>query len=81
MSTKDDSGPAFPIHVPEVPHAQSGGTEFGMSLRDYFAAISIPGILASRDESGRGGFCEMPAEEIAAAAYKLADSMLAERSK
>lgn len=42
----------------------------GMTLRDYFAAKSIQGLLASNERNG-----------VVTTAYSLADAMLAEREK
>jgi len=47
--------------------------EWGMSLRDYFAAAALQGIVAY---NGFGGV-DMSASE----AYRLADAMLKERQK
>lgn len=67
MSNKPDGGPAFPpMHDPNT-------HEFGMSLRDYFAAKAVQGLLASEVEATEDSF--------AAQAYVMADAMLAARSK
>lgn len=86
MSNKDNGGPAFPMAdfdnqtfqhqtVDELKRLLSG-----MSLRDYFAAKAMQGILAGvlADGSSFGTDLEFP---VADAAYKAADAMLAERSK
>jgi hypothetical protein len=77
MSTtldKNDGGPAFP-HLHESSQ-RINQTEMhgGMTLRDYFAAKAMQGMMAdhTRDNS--------PAE-ISEWAYKIADAMLKERSK
>ena len=65
---KETGGPAFP---------ESCGDQIipGMTLRDWYAGQALE------------GFCQDPAsddatvEEIAHAAYRIADAMLAERSK
>lgn len=88
MSEKpiNDGGPAFPHNVdPFVDHpvhgrvhrAQLGETHTpGMSLRDYFAAAALQGMLCN-------GF--MPVNfadrNYIGAAYAMADAMLAERAK
>lgn len=46
-----------------------------MTLRDYFAAKALPGMVSSTLNA------ENYADHIAAAAYILADAMLAERAK
>jgi hypothetical protein len=42
----------------------------GMSLRDYFAASALTGLIA-----------HVPADRVAALSYKAADDMLSERMK
>lgn len=64
---REDGGSAFP----EPGHSQCGG----MSLRDYFAAKAMQGICAHVDTWGLSSNTK-----IAAAAYELADAMLAARS-
>ena len=57
--------------------------EKGMTLRDYFAAAALQGILASFDVTSRRR-AEVEPEimhRIAPAAYLLADAMLAERER
>lgn len=64
-----DGGPAFPLE----------GYSTGMSLRDYFAAQALIGIIGRADTAtalekcGEGG--------LAQACYVLADALLAERAK
>ena len=65
MSDKD-GGPAFPI-----PHIYSHG---GMSLRDWFAAQYLAGIMANNTMVG-------DPKDFARFAYRFADAMLAEREK
>ncbi len=47
-----------------------------MTLRDYFAAAALQGLLASPDTVGTAGFVA-----YAYHAYQYADAMLAERAK
>lgn len=70
MSWKTDGGPAFPQKQPLMSDEQ------GMTLRDYFAAKSLQGIL-----SGMSGIrpCDVPL--LAKDAYLLADAMLESRNK
>jgi hypothetical protein len=70
---KDTGGPAFPSmrdmrHNPDFDH------EEGMTLRDYFAAKAMQGLLACPVGEGKN-------EEYAKWSYEFADAMLAERSK
>ena len=59
---KINGGAAFPDFLKD-----------GMSLRDYFAAKALQGLLASTVEGGYEVFAE--------AAYKVADAMIKERNK
>jgi hypothetical protein len=62
--TKDTGGPAFPT----LGHAS------GMSLRDYFAAKAMQGVLAS------GNLPKFtPDLDVAECSYRLADAMLEAR--
>jgi len=84
-----DGGPAFPgvkeigrkdvvdidareisYDVPQYQHLP------GMSLRDYFAAAALQGLLAAETEENALGF-----EQAAQLAYEQAEAMLAERAK
>lgn len=62
-----DGGPAFPV--------PDRGVTRGMTLRDYFAAAALQGMLANA-KPGDG-----TPEEFAADAYSFADAMLAARRK
>lgn len=69
------------------PKGQSDYSENrGMTLRDYFAAKALSGILADRanidrfDAIGSKELVE-PAALMATAAYQMADAMLKERAK
>ena len=68
-----DGGPAFPFTYLDV---QTGAkrTVHGMTLRDYFAAKAMQGLIAGRERA-------LTADEWAEQAYRMADAMLAERSK
>lgn len=72
MSEQKDGGPAFPVSVEMMGYigGQGGG---GMSLRDYFAAAAMQGMMARI-----GGH---DAYLISHDAYIVADAMLKERSK
>lgn len=76
---KTDGGPAFPTTTYDHSAAMNGvGVSVtdapGMTLRDYFAAKAMVGILADPD----GGKWED--DTVAQAAYRLADAMLKARS-
>lgn len=70
MSDIKDGGPAFPIAA--EPGIMAGAN--GMSLRDYFAAQALVGMMA-----GRKGL--WPMEIAAKESYEIADFMIVERSK
>jgi hypothetical protein len=67
MSKKFTGGPAFPQQV----QVAADGTTWheGMTLRDYFAAKAMQGLMDAA----------MPMPEIADAAYAMADTMLEAR--
>jgi hypothetical protein len=79
--------PAFP--VPMIPLDREGGhTEvrcLGMTLRDYFAAAAMQGMMTGVCGSLNGEFAAYARgpcnAEVAERAYVLADRMLAERAK
>jgi hypothetical protein len=47
----------------------------GMTLRDYFAAATMPALVAEAPNDATWAAC------VARGAYELADAMLAEREK
>lgn len=77
--SKENGGPAFPCEVMtgQVVH-ENGRLDFlkelsgGMSLRDYFAAKALQGLLADTN-------IQSSAEEFASRAYDVADAMLEAR--
>jgi hypothetical protein len=77
MSDKD-GGPAFPI-----PTNQIWESKYGMSMRDYFAAKVMQGMIANGDWVSRMAkrTGSAPAECTSVAAYEVADAMLLERAK
>ena len=79
MSDEIDGGPAFPMsrsHFAQGGELTSVDWVPGMTLRDYFAAKALAGIMASPTSSG---WDDAGADEIAACSYRLADAMLAAR--
>lgn len=70
--TKNTGGPAFPCH-PGIENPIYDG----MTLRDYFAAKAMQGILASNTEHEHEDAHIFDA--IAEASYKQADAMLKAR--
>jgi hypothetical protein len=70
----DTGGPAFPLPG-ELGLGLTPKEMRGMTLRDYFAAKAMQGLLSARNPliTNTSG--------IAEAAYEMADAMLAERSR
>jgi len=67
LEVKSTGGPAFPIQVAEH------NVYTGMTLRDYFAAKAMTGMLAASENYTTYELCEY--------AYAVADAMLKERLK
>ena len=70
-TTLDDGGPAFPNTAKPMAGEM---TEWGMSLRDWFAGMALPAIY----KLGCGDITEA---EMALDAYRVADEMLAARKE
>ena len=66
MSNTNTGGPAFPSQREHT-------TKEGMTLRDYFAAKALQGMLA---ENGGGALAN---DKLADYAYNIADEMLKAR--
>lgn len=86
MTTKTDGGPAFPFGQISETTGQpvNGFYDPGMSLRDYFAAKAIQGLLAMEANPQFGTVTKPYSEHgrddlMAKCAYALADAMLASR--
>ena len=81
MSTQiDDGGAAFP-HSSQPLDAQGNPmmqnhTEWGMSLRDWFAGHALAGYMAY---SSRANLTDMDTAAVAAKLLKLADAMIEAR--
>ena len=71
--SKKTGGPAFPLYRGQ------GYRNDGMTLRDYFAAKAMQGLLASPKEIPNGQ--DGTTDYYAMAAYAMADAMIAEREK
>lgn len=74
MNKRETGGPAFPL----APHgAQTLGLHItGMTLRDYFAAKALQGMLSDLPITLYGSDCD---KNTAALAYSIADAMLEAR--
>lgn len=76
MTHKHNGGPAFPLSIPGLEcRARFESGYGGISVRDYFAAKAMQGLLSGlyRDTS-KYNFGELPTES-----YAIADAMLAAR--
>lgn len=80
MSAQNDGGPAFPDLKATKVESNYGGVYVdkyeaigGLSMRDYFAAKAVAGLLASDVRSD--------CDKFATYAYKVADAMLEARQK
>ena len=72
MSKINTGGPAFPCETLGVDeHGEYRKPYEGMTLRDYFAAKAMQGLMDAA----------MPMPEIAQAAYQMADDMLKARNQ
>jgi hypothetical protein len=80
MSEVIDGEPAFPVPVGEREFwdREENGSPNGMSLRDYFAAAALQGLIAHiiGVENANGS-----ALKYAECAYKYADAMIAARKE
>jgi hypothetical protein len=76
-----DNPQAFPVWVNDAEYSRGGYVDGGMSLRDYFAAKALPGLLVRSWEDASGKVPANIHELWADAAYKLADAMLKARDK
>ena len=84
MSALPDGGPAFPNHPPLDPEGGSAsGYPFpaeGMTLRDYFAAQALQGlIVADNFYAGMGEPSRF--KQAAEGAYAFAEAMLRKRDQ
>lgn len=81
--SENTGGPAFPVVGQWYGDKLGGQLTHGMTLRDYFAAKALSGLLAGLDRDARR-FMEREAEPAAAmakACYTMADAMLAARNE
>lgn len=79
---KNTGGPAYPRnHVPGTITTDGEGRQYhtpfmpaqeGMTLRDYFAAAALQGLIANAKTADGS---------VVVSAYQIANSMLAERDK
>ena len=73
MNKRETGGPAFPgLH----PSKECRYSDEGMTLRDYFAAKALQGMLSDFPATLYGPDCD---KNTAALAYSIADAMLQAR--
>lgn len=84
----NDGGPAFPH--PELTQDIENGCKTwecatGLSIRDYFAAKALVGVLSSLTPEDRAEMAQHPCDEmnelVAGGCYHVADAMLKQREK
>lgn len=84
MNATNDGGPAFPVDcnwqdgVPTsgVQTSSKTGMATGMTLRDYFAAKAMQGLLGAGRDAQYG---QSSVDDLSSAAYFIADAMLEAR--
>lgn len=84
MSNNNDGGPAFPVIEPSDNQYSTPSRWGGMTLRDYFAAKAMQGIIFDISKNiplGPGPDDDVKDEDIANLSYEIADAMLKERLK
>ena len=81
MTTKNNGGPAFPIPTGQSEHSwhEWNACQFGMTLRDYFAAKAMPAIIGSR--AGVSLDIDEFMKNVACISYAMADAMLKARGE
>jgi hypothetical protein len=86
MSKTNTGGPAFPLAFEDSIETPETRVEYGMTLRDYFAAKAMQAIYAAQVE-WQSTDCPADAEslqvmeDVAGDAYALADAMLRAREQ
>ena len=70
MNKTETGGPAFPVNTSTAPDFD------GITIRDYFAAKALQGILSDMPMTLYGTDCD---KNTAALAYSIADVMLEAR--
>lgn len=71
--SKDNGGPAFP-HTELTSIGEVFHDHLGASIRDYFAAKAMQGILSNPDRDYYN-------KDLAEGAYEIADAMIAARGE
>jgi hypothetical protein len=85
MMERETGGPAFPVPIAGdtagFVDAEECGVATGLTIRDYMAAKALQVWLASYPETDRHPVLAGNADDVAKAAYKMADAMLAARAQ
>ncbi|EOE0256430.1 hypothetical protein ACKAAW_004626 [Enterobacter hormaechei] len=77
MSKKNDGGYAFPMEATDATAWRDCNQ--GMTLRDYFAAKVLQGVMASGTSMSIGTNHEEAMLDMARAFYSMADAMIKAR--
>lgn len=77
--SENDGGPAFPTTHPATDRLVAY-TDYGMSLRDYFAGQALAGWLATYGEHAHPAASEHT-DIVAGWSYVMADAMLKARER
>ena len=75
MTDDRTGGPAYPLVVEYMEHAESG-----MTLRDYFAGQVLPAVYEACTETGPSNEYERWSQMVAREAFGIADAMIAARA-
>lgn len=76
---KINDGPAFPV-TPTDRSGQIGPTEYGITIRDYFAAKAMAAMITTAAAPCMGGLHGFEVH-VAEGAYQIADAMMEARDK
>ncbi len=78
---KPENPPAFPSAPIESATDDRHSQRDGMTLRDYYAAAAMQGILANPASYDERGFWRQEETTVSEQAFGIADDMLRERQK
>ena len=79
--SSDNSQPAFPSDEPTGCQSPILKHHNGISLRDYFAAQAVTGMLGNVSDSMERNSMIANTQPIAELAYSIADAMIHQRKK
>ncbi len=77
MRTPNDGEPAFPVPVGEREFwdREENGSPNGITIRDYFAAAALQGMMANPECNAMAG------QDVARNCYRQSEEMLAARKE